>query len=303
MDGQESILAQLSGGKELKKDMAMTGRLTRWLLRLVLFPKRFLRAAEHNPELWESRRNQVVRRWGRLFFPFRLSYDPNIKFSDGGKVIVINHPSLTDPITTVVWAALAFPGKSILLPVNLPWFEEFGEFIGLLKRVGITLVPILTPKTLRRLKKYQTPEQIDETSRLKAKLEREYLQAMLKLADDGGISIVAQSATRQRHLWLDREQRLTGVSADGRKPVPTVGLVAAEARHSGLGRNVDLVVVGVVLPNWCLWGFGKLNLFTPYELNIGAVEPILELREREGPRLDSWVLRKMEELVPKSYWC
>jgi hypothetical protein len=297
-----SFLEKLGGG-ELKKDMRTTGRLIRWLLRLVIFPKRFLRKAERDSELWNSRRVKIIRRWGRIFFPFRLSYKSDIKFSDGGKIIVINHPSLTDPITTLIWAVLAFPSKPILIPVNLPWFEEFGEYVELLGKIGIVLVPMLTPKTLKRLKPYQTPEQIDEASRLKAKLERSYFREMVKLADNGGISIIPQSATRQRTLWLDGQQWLTGVSADGRKPVPTVSMAALEAKHSKISSSVEFVIIGVVLPRWCFWGFGKLNLFTPYQLNIGEVVPILELREREGPRLDSWVLRAMEKLVPESYWC
>jgi hypothetical protein len=287
-----SLLAELKGGEKLKKDISSTGKMSRWLLSHIMFPAGFLKAVEQRPELWKTRRLKVVKRWCRIFFPYRVRYQHNFPRDERGKIIVINHPSLTDPLVVLVWAMLVFPQKPVLLPVNLPWFEEVSQFVKLLEKVGIFLVPTLTPKTMRRL------EDDPDLVRLKGEMRNNYLTSLLKLADAGGMGVVAQPAGRQRCLWLDQSQRESGVSRDGRRVVPTVGVLKASAKHAKLGDNIDIVTVGVALPRWWAVGIGKLNLFIPYHLNVGYTLPLSEL----PPKPDVGVLREMEALVPQAYW-
>ncbi|MDR0591003.1 MAG: hypothetical protein LBG75_00315 [Candidatus Nomurabacteria bacterium] len=289
--GEKTILAELPGGLELKRDMAATGRISRWLFSKTLFPASFLKAAAENPELWAGRRVKVARQWKRIF-PFRAKGYCDGVADDRGKVIVINHPSLTDPLVALVWAILTFPNKPVLVPVNLPWFEEMSGFVSKLRRIDIILVPMLTPKTMQRL------EASADLEKLKVALDKRYVERLLELTESGGMSIVAQSAGRQRHLWVDQAQRETGRSADGRKVSPTVGVLTVAAKRAKLGANTDIIPVGVTLPNWCWWGFDKLNLFIPYGMAIGKPVPMLEL----GARPDTQVLRSMENLIPVDYW-
>jgi hypothetical protein len=151
-----SVLTELTGGVELKRKMVKTGQVTRWIFRRILFTRRFMRAAERDPSLWQTRRLWFVKNWGRILFPFTKHQRCKLEVDDRGKIIIINHPSLTDPLVTIIWAVLNFPDKPVLLPVNLPWFEEIGLFLGPLKKIGIILLPMLTPKTIKRLEEHQT---------------------------------------------------------------------------------------------------------------------------------------------------
>ena len=73
-----------------------------------------------------------------------------------------------------------------------------------LLKIGINIVPILTPKTAKRL------GEGDKIAEVQTVLMANYMTELTNTLSNGGVAIVAQQATRQRYIFASKEQQETG---------------------------------------------------------------------------------------------
>lgn len=290
MERGESVLRTFGKpGRRLKRKIAPAGFLCRVLF-FTIFNPIFLLRARMNPNVWQSRR-RVAARNARFFFPFSIKGYEGAP-TDRGKIIVINHPTLNDPLCAIIHALESFAGE-IIVPVNLPWYESICRYRKKLLGAGIKLVPILTPETAKRL---GTENHISNTQ---TTLVANYTAEFAKTIADGGIAVVAQQATRQRYLFTNPSQAETG---DG--ILSTVTFILLSMRRAKILEKTEVIPIGVIPYDFS--AKPNLNPFRKYTLNIE--EPILAANlaaEKNAAKYsaDLAVLKHLEELLPEEYHC
>jgi len=238
------------------------------------------------PSLWK-RRKALMARLGRVLFPFKVK--GHITSSSKGQVFVINHPTLNDPLCAGFYALAAYPEREIILPVNLPWYEGVSRYRFKLLKIGIKIVPILTPETAKKL------GTSDLISKVQTALIQNYNTEFAKTLQDGGSAVVAQQATRQRYIFTDLSQ-----SESGEGILSTVSLILAGFRREKLLEQTCFIPVGVIPHD--LYTKPKLNLFREYTLNFG--EPIdasdlAAIKNAAKRSADLHILQKLAELLPE----
>ena len=275
-------------GRDLKRKIALTGFICRVAFFLIFNPI-FLLRARFSPDVWKRRKIAAVRvmRW---FFPFHLK-GHEAEPTGHGQVFVINHPTLNDPICAIVYALNQNRDSEIIVPVNLPWFESICVYREKLRKIGINIVPILTPETARRL------GDNDEISKVQAGLMKNYISEFMETLSRGGMAVVAQQATRRRYLFKDRQQSETGVDI-----LSTISLILLAVKKAGLMQKTLFVPVGVVPHSTD--APAKLNVFKKYTLNIGEpvlAEELANVKNAAKRPADLHMLQKLAELLPTIY--
>ena len=286
--GNSILLTFGKPGKTLERKIAITGFICRLVL-FIIFNPIFLMRARFFPNAWNNRKNTAIR-VAKLFFPFHSKGNRAIP-STHGRVFIINHPTLNDPICTILYALDLFPDCEIIVPVNLPWFESICSYRLKLRNIGINIVPILTPETAKKL----TPS--DDVSKVQTALMKNYVAEFTRTLSLGGIAVVAQHATRQRYIFANPAQSETGIDI-----LPTISLILDGIRRAKLLEQVLFIPVGVV--PYHKNAKPKLNPFCKYTLVAG--EPILatELFTKKNAAkrpADLYMLLRLMELLPVEY--
>ena len=121
---------------------------------------------------------------------------------DDAVVIGFNHPSLGEIFRLIGVCFAIYEDKEFLFPVNIPWYENLVPIIPQLKRMGITIVPMITPKTEAKLvARNSDNEDVLATIRnIKVAFERNYIRTAKSVASRNGVIVVAPSATRQAEV-------------------------------------------------------------------------------------------------------
>ena len=287
-NGKSLLMTFGEPGRALKRKMMITGIICRFILFSVFNPV-FLLRVRFSPELWQKRKIKAIR-FIRRFFPFDVIGKKVIP-SKHGQIVVINHPTLNDPICGMLYALDIYPEREVVVPMNLPWFESVSKYRQKMLKIGINFVPILTPETAKRLgtDKY--------VSQVQSVLISNYTNEFAKAMANGGLAVVAQQATRRRYIFKDKVQ-----SESGEGILSTISLVLAGLRRVGLLEQACLIPVGVIPPNFQTKS--KLNPFKKYTLNVG--EPIFasDLAAVKNPAkrpADLYILQQLMELVPEEY--
>ncbi|MCL1912843.1 MAG: hypothetical protein FWG10_02900 [Eubacteriaceae bacterium] len=287
-NGKSVLLTFGEPGRVLKRKMMLTGFFCRILLFFIFNPFVLIHE-KFNPNIWYRKKLNALR-FVRLIFPYSVNgYE--LAASPCGHIMVTNHPTLNDPICAILYAFSIFPEREIIVPVNLPWFESICRYRTKLFKIGVNLVPILTPATALRLGAN------DRVSALQTSLVANYSSEFAKTISGGGLAVVAQQATRQRYVFADKNQSITGENI-----LSTISLVLLNIRRAKLADQTYFVPVGVTPHS--LSAKPKLNPFCKYSLNIGV--PILAsdlaLVNNEAKRsADLYILQKIAELVPPDY--
>jgi len=275
-------------GRDLKRKIALTGFICRVVFFLIFNPV-FLVRARFFPNAWKRRKMKAVRVM-RRFFPFDTKgYEA--KPTSYGQVFVINHPTLNDPLCAIIYALHQNPDSEIIVPVNLPWFESICVYREKLRKIGVNIVPILTPETAKRL------GDNSEISKVQAGLMKNYITEFMQTLSRGGLAVVAQQATRRRYLFKDPAQSETGDDI-----LSTISLILVAIKKAGLLQQALFVPVGVAPHSTD--AKPKLNPFKKYTLNIG--EPILaedlaNIKNAAKRPADLYILQKLAELLPAVY--
>jgi len=270
-------------GRVLKKKITATGVASRFLLWLIFNPIAIFRA---NERTWQRRRRAAIR-IVRLFFPFSVKGGSTTTHGQG-QVLVINHPTLNDPLCAVLHALGTYSTSQLVVPVNLPWFESICKYRQKLLKIGINIVPILTPETAKRL------GEGTQIAGVQAMLMANYMTELTNNLAGGGVAIVAQQATRQRFLFANKEQQETGEGI-----LATISFIVVAIKRAKLLEQTEFVPIGVIPHS--LHAKSKLNLFRRYTLNIG--EPIsgtelAAIKNAAKRPADFHMLNKLAELMP-----
>ena len=137
-DGNVSLLKSIGAG-ELYDEMARPGAFCRVLVKYICGNKE---------------REEIRKRAVRVLSFFAPSNLLRAYYRNSGCVVIgFNHPSLGEIFRLLYRGLRAFPDREFLFPVNIPWYETITPAIPYLKKAGITVTPIITPKTESKLLK------------------------------------------------------------------------------------------------------------------------------------------------------
>jgi len=166
-------------------------------------------------------------------------------------VIGFNHPSLGEIFRLLLIGFEVYEKREFLFPVNIPWYEQMVPIIPKLKRLGITIVPMITPSTEAKLKsRYMGDEdKYNQLQHFKVLFERNYMRKAKEAASKKHIIFVAPSATRQQAVL-------------GEHIHPTMTLLSHMIYKKTENRSLFLPVA-VIEPKR---NNRRLNLFKSYKL-------------------------------------
>jgi len=286
--GNSVLLTFGEPGHDLKRKIALTGFICRVLLFLIFNPL-FLLRARFFPNIWRRRKLSAIR-LVRMLCPFSVK-GHQVEPSAHGHIAVINHPTLNDPICAVLYILSLYPDRDVIVPINLPWFESVCRYRSKLLKLGVNIVPVLTPQTAKRL------NSCENMSGVQSALMANYVAEFTDILSRGGLAVVAQQATRQRYLFADPAQ-----TESGEDILPTVTLLLLGLRRAKLLEKALFVPVGVIPHN--VNAKPKLNIFRKYELNVGSPIPAADLSAVKNAAkrpADLHMLRKLMELLPSEY--
>ena len=286
--GNSVLLSFGKPGRTLKRKIALTGFICRVLLFFIFSPI-FLIRSRLFPKLWKRRKTTALR-VVRFFIPFQ-SKGQEMTVSPHGRVIVINHPTLNDPICTMLYAMGLYPERELIIPVNLPWFESICNYRAKLLKVGVNIVPILTPETAKRLGAG------NDVSRVQTALMKNYVREFTETLSKGGLAVVAQQATRRRYLFVNPAQSETGTDI-----LSTISLILDGIRRAKLLEQTLFIPVGVIPHN--INAKPKLNLFRRYTLITGEsilASELLAVKNTAKRPADLYMLLRLVELLPAEY--
>ncbi len=207
-------------------------------------------------------------------------------------VIGFNHPSLGEIFRLLYNGFEYYPDREFLFPVNIPWYETLTPVISILKEIGITITPIITPKTESKLqKKFEGDEEkLANIEHFKIAFERRYMTEVKECAEKNGIIVVAPSATRQADVFVDE------IARRGEGHIhPTMTLIAHRICKDE-DANVTFLPVTIFEPEN---NDRKFNLFKDY--GIYPCEPFsgkeaYELSKGHSRELDYQFLKRIDEV-------
>jgi len=285
--GNSVLLTFGEPGRALKHKIALTGFVSRFLLFLIFNPL-FLLRARFFPNIWRRRRATAVR-LVRFFLPFRAK--GQVEISPNGYIVVTNHPTLNDPICAILYILTLLPDREIIIPINLPWFETVCRYRTKLLKIGANIVPILTPHTAKRLGENEA------VGKVQSGFMANYVEEFAGTLSRGGLAVVAQQATRRRHLFTGPAQAESGEGI-----LSTVTLLLLGLRRAKLLDKTLIVPVGVV-PHSVNAKPG-LNVCRRYTLNVGEAILAAELNTVKNAAkrpADLYMLLRLKELLPAEY--
>lgn len=284
--GKSVVLTFGEPGQILKRKITATGIASRLLLWLIFNPIAIFRATE---KTWQKRRKAAVR-IVRLFFPFYVK-STNDAVQDRGQVLVINHPTLNDPLCVLLYALKTYKNSRLVVPVNLPWFESICKYRQKLLKIGVNIVPILTPETAKRI------GENERIAEVQAMLMANYMTELTETLAGGGVAIVAQQATRQRYLFASPNQQETGEGI-----LATISFIMIAIKRAKILPQTEFIPVGVVPHS--INAKSKLNLFRKYDLNIGesiSGSELSAIKNTSKRPADFYMLNRLAELMPTEW--
>ena len=278
INNHEVSLLRSIGAGELLEEMEKSGAFCRMLLKFV-----------YKKGDKEGTRKKAIKVL-KFFAPSTILKD--YYQSEHCIVIGFNHPSLGEIFRLLYNGFECYPGRDFLFPVNIPWYETLTPVIPILKEVGITITPMITPKTESKLlKKFEGNEQkIANINHFKIAFERVYMNRAKECADNNGIIVVAPSATRQADVFVD------DIARRGEGHIhPTMTLIAHRICNSE-DSNVTFLPVTIFEPEN---NNRKFNVFKNYK--IYPCEPFsgkeaYELSSGHSRELDYQFLKRIDDI-------
>ncbi|MDR1196983.1 MAG: hypothetical protein LBL08_01785 [Candidatus Nomurabacteria bacterium] len=243
-------------------------------------------------ETWGDNYRQTVLKIVGSVLPYEElpveDYDKDEDKSNG-KLVVCNHPSSGDPPMSAIWAIRRYPDKKILMPVDLPRFEAIGRWHQALGKAWVNIMPVIPPEVSEYM---GSSEDMDE---LKNILFKRYHELALEYLANGDMVAIAQPAAMHKHLFADKSQYETGVSADGEKNIRPVGMLLNSAKKTGILDKIDVVPHAYSLaPDADFYVF---NMFKKSKMHIGKIRSGAELVEADGGKCSTADYRLLKEMA------
>jgi len=291
-DGNSLVSTFGDAGVKLKRNKKTTvaSFICRVLFAIVFNPI-FRMRARKDPEIYQRCKARAINA-AAIFFPYRHTGSGIDSSSQNGHIIVINHPTLNDPICAIIYALRSLPDREVIVPVNLPWFEGICKYRQHLLKMGINIVPILTARTLERLGNDPA------AAALKTPFETHYMQGLISVMANCGVAVIAQQATRQPYVFMSEDE------SRGIDIKPTISFVLAAVKRAKAPNygQIHIVPVGVVPHARATNG---INFYRRYILNVGqslTVEALSAI-EYEGVKrpVDYHILIALAALLPPAF--
>ncbi len=172
-------------------------------------------------------------------------------------VVGFNHPSLGE-IIRFLHVCLAQSGtRANLFPVNLPWFEALMPVVDKLERIGIYLVPIITPSTFVKMQALTSAEDMQVIEQIRKSFSMHYLNQCVEFAKKSSVIWVAPSATRRATVFRTEAEYL---NLERPEP-PAMSLIATSLMRSGV-TDCEFLACGVIPPPNYDRGLNLLKRYT-----------------------------------------
>ena len=254
LETRKLSILKCAGGRKQRIEMFGVGLLCRFVLAMA---RVFSGGGNKAKDIMKMRKKLAdFLKWAA---PYKIEGKPDRK----AKCLVMgfNHPSLGEVIRFVHVHLRRFPDRYSLFPVNLPWYEALAPKSDILFQMGIVLVPILTPSTMKKLKERLSKSDIDALTGIKDRFNNHYMSTIKKMAlEDRCVIWVAPSATRQATLFNDANEK-NDISRIGTQTMTLLALTLKRAKVS----DCEFVPVGVAPSKKCGRG---LNLRKEYRLSF-----------------------------------
>ena len=278
-----SILKSI-GANKLRLGMALVGKVCQFFIWLIFFRSR-------NIERIARRRATII---VKFFFPVTIkkNYYPRTTL-DTAVVLYINHQSLFEILATIWYCLSHFTDHKYLFPVNLPWYEALTPVIDKLGKLGITITPMITPSTYKKLERITSDT--EHISHIKSVFETEYSHLVSIFVQNNNIVVVAPSATRTEHIFPSQVAYLYE-DIDAVKDMPrTMTAIFFSLRRT---KNLTVDFVPFVVTRKRPAGKG-LNIWRRHSIYVGPANTLEEFRaESKDDLLDYNCYQRLCRFLP-----
>ncbi len=291
-----SLLKSL-GGEKLRREMVPVGKVCRMVVGYLV---KMTGPKKDTSRHAENAQKKLVRVLSRIT---PGEYDNFTNDSKNGLVVGFNHPSLGEIARILTMKIDKMGGRTMLFPVNLPWYEALCKYYDKVKLLGIIIAPTITPSTWNKLGIKEGTNLYDNATRIKHEFREAYTKKSHDLVKNGGVIFVAPSATRQAKVF-----KTPAVYRKEEDIVPTMAVLALRLLEDP-EMNCDFLPLGVLPPK--KHGRG-LNLYKKYKLIPGEIMTADEIRakyfNKDGSapeRLEGfdWDFHKrIADTLPKEFW-
>lgn len=291
-----SLLKSL-GGEKLRREMVPVGKVCRMVVDYLV---KMTGPKKDTPRHAENAQKKLVRVLSRIT---PGEYDGFVGDNKNGLVVGFNHPSLGEIAHILTMKIDKMGSRTMLFPVNLPWYEALCKYYDKIKLLGIIITPTITPSTWNKLGLKEGTELYDDATRIKHEFREAYTKESHDIVKNGGVIFVAPSATRQAKVF-----KTPAVYRKEEDIIPTMAVLALRLLKDP-EMNCDFLPMGVLPPK--RHGRG-LNLYKKYRLIPGELMTADEIRtkyfNKDGSapeRLEGfdWDFHKrIADTLPKEFW-
>ena len=269
------------GADSLLAEMERPGAFCRFLVRMICRKK--------DRETIRKRTVRVLK-----FFAPSTILKPYYK-SEHCVVIGFNHPSLGEIFRLLYNGIETFPDRDFLFPVNIPWYETMTPVIPLLSEAGISITPIITPKTESKfLKMFEGDEEkLAHIDHFKIAFERVYMVKAKECAAANGIIVVAPSATRQAEVFAD------DIARRGEGHIHPVMTLLAHRICDSPDSKVSFLPVTVFEPKDNDREFNLFKNYGIYPCEPFSAKEVYELSSGHSREIDYRFLQRLDEIYSK----
>ena len=291
-----SLLKSL-GGEKLRREMVPVGKVCRMVVDYLV---KMTGPKKDVPRHAENAQKKLVRVLSRIT---PGEYDGFVGNNKNGLVVGFNHPSLGEIARILTMKIDKMGGRTMLFPVNLPWYEALCKYYDKIKLLGIVITPTITPSTWNKLGLKEGTNLYNNATRIKHEFREAYTRESHDIVKNGGVIFVAPSATRQAKVF-----KTPAVYRKEEDIIPTMAVLALRLLKDP-EMNCDFLPMGVLPPK--RHGRG-LNLYKKYRLIPGELMTADEIRakyfNKDGSapeRLEGfdWDFHKrIADTLPKEFW-
>ena len=291
-----SLLKSL-GGEKLRREMVPVGKVCRMVVDYLV---KMTGPKKDTPRHAENAQKKLVRVLSRIT---PGEYDGFVGNNKNGLVVGFNHPSLGEIARILTMKIDKMGSRTMLFPVNLPWYEALCKYYDKIKLLGIVITPTITPSTWNKLGLKEGTNLYNNATRIKHEFREAYTRESHDIVKNGGVIFVAPSATRQAKVF-----KTPAVYRKEEDIIPTMAVLALRLLKDP-EMNCDFLPMGVLPPK--RHGRG-LNLYKKYRLIPGEMMTADEIRakyfNKDGSapeRLEGfdWDFHKrIADTLPKEFW-
>ena len=244
-------LLECAGCHQLRAEMKGPGAACRMIVNLVWYASGLDKKTIRHDRL-------VARRLARLLsWAAPAEIHGKIPQRTQSLVVGFNHPSLGEIIRFLHVCLSEYGERANLFPVNLPWFEALMPVVDKLERVGIYLVPIITPSTFAKMGAIASVGDMQVIEQIRKGFSMHYLNQCVEFAKKPSAIWVAPSATRRATVF----RSVAEYENLERPEPPAMSLIATSLMRAGV-TDCEFLACGVIPPPNYRRGLNLLKRYT-----------------------------------------